>query len=294
MFGFIRPVKPELRVREVERFQSVYCGLCHTIRARYGHIHTMFLSYDMTFLALVLGSLEPEEPALCRKRCAASPVRPKVVCSAGASMERTADLSVLLNYHKLQDTIADERGSKRQAARMLAGLARPGYRKARTRLPEEDQIMATCLADLAALEQAQTSSLDRPADTFARLLAGAVPQADDATMRILRQMFYHTGRWVYLIDACADLTDDLQHGAYNPVALRFGLTAPDLEPVRETLEITLQRSLADIYNAFQLLDVYRDRELLENIICLGMPLVTRQVLDGTYQSNGGQSRHGSL
>ena len=113
-------------------------------------------------------------------------------------------------------------------------------------------------------------------------------------MRILWQMFYHTGRWVYLIDACADLADDLQHGAYNPVALRFGLTAPDLAPVRETLEITLQRSLADIYNAFQLLDVYRDRELLENIICLGMPLVTRQVLDGTYQSNGGQSRHGSL
>lgn len=107
-------------------------------------------------------------------------------------------------------------------------------------------------------------------------------------------MFYHTGRWVYLIDACADLADDLKSGAYNPVALRFGLTEPALSAVREDMEVTLQRSLADVYHAFQLLTIHRDRELMENIISLGMPVVTRQVLDGTYQSNGGQNRHGSL
>ena len=40
MFGFIRPVKPELRVKEADRFQQVYCGLCHAIRARYGRFYT--------------------------------------------------------------------------------------------------------------------------------------------------------------------------------------------------------------------------------------------------------------
>ena len=49
MFGFIRPYKPELRVREVNRFQAVYCGLCHEIKDRYGRLQTYFLSYDMTF-----------------------------------------------------------------------------------------------------------------------------------------------------------------------------------------------------------------------------------------------------
>lgn len=42
MFGFIRPVKSELKVREVERFQIVYCGLCHEIRRRYGRLQTFF------------------------------------------------------------------------------------------------------------------------------------------------------------------------------------------------------------------------------------------------------------
>lgn len=295
MFGFIRPVKPELRVREVERFQCVYCGLCHAIRQEYGRLHTIFLSYDMTFLALVLTSLEETAPEVVRRRCGASPVRPKTVCTAGTGLLRAADLSVLLTYHKICDTLLDERGAKRLAARVLRRMLRLGYEKARQHLPGEDAVMAACLDELHALEQARTPSLDRPADTFARLLAAMVPpDADDDTARILRQMFYHTGRWVYLIDACADLEDDLKKNAYNPVALRFGLTEPSLAPVREDMEITLQRSLADIYNAFGLLTVQRDRELIENIICLGMPVVTRQVLDGTYQSNGGQNRHGSL
>lgn len=295
MFGFIRPVKPELRVREVERFQCVYCGLCHAIRQEYGRLHTMFLSYDMTFLALVLTSLEEAAPEVVRRRCGASPVRPKAVCTAGAGLARAADLSVLLAYHKTCDTLLDERGAKWLAARALRALLRRGYEKARQRLPEENAVMVSCLDELHVLEQARTPSLDRPADTFARLLAAmAPPAADRDTARILRQMFYHTGRWVYLTDACADLEDDLKKGAYNPVALRFGLVKPDLAPVRDDMEITLQRSLADIYNAFELLTVQRDRELIENIICLGMPVVTRQVLDGTYQSNGGQNRHGSL
>ena len=69
MFGFIRPVKSELKVKEADRFQQVYCGLCHAIRARYGRFYTMFLSYDMTFYALVVGSGEVSVPPAERRRC---------------------------------------------------------------------------------------------------------------------------------------------------------------------------------------------------------------------------------
>ena len=295
MFGFIRPVKPELKVREVERFKQVYCGLCHAIKERYGSFHTMFLSYDMTFMALLLSSLEEDEPAIVYKRCAASPIIKKPSCIMDNSIEHTADLSVLLNYHKLNDTIMDEKAVKRSAARVLKAMAKPAYKKAKAKNPKADEIMYSCLKELSEIEKAKTASLDKPADAFARLMTCAVKDSySNYTARILKQLFYHTGRWVYLIDACADLKDDLKSGLYNPVALRFGLNEPDLSKVREPLEITLERSLIDIYNAFQLLDVKRDYELMENIICLGMPMVTRQVLDGTYQSNGGQNRHGSL
>ncbi len=294
MFGFIRPAKSEMRVRELDRFKSVYCGLCHALRARYGRMHTFFLSYDMTFLALVLESLQPEGANTVARRCDASPVRKKNVLETDDALAYTADLSVLLTYHKLGDTVADERGLKRLGARGLRLIIRPGYRRAQQTRPEADSIMRACLAQLAAVERDKLPSIDRAADPFARLLAGCVPDTGDAQTRVLRELFYHIGRWIYLIDACYDVEEDWKSGGYNPITLRYELQEPALASAKDALEITLSRSLAAIHAAFELLDIKRDRELIENIICLGLPLVTRQVLDGTYQPNGGQSRHGSI
>ena len=107
-------------------------------------------------------------------------------------------------------------------------------------------------------------------------------------------MFYHIGRWVYLLDAAQDVKEDMEQGNYNPVVLRYGLRTPELTEIKQPLERTLERSLADICMAYDLLDAQRDADLIRNIIFLGMPLATRQVLDGTYQTNGGRGRHGSL
>ena len=60
------------------------------------------------------------------------------------------------------------------------------------------------------------------------------------------------------------------------------------------MERTLERSLLDIHNAYQLLSLHQDEGLIGNIIDLGLPLITRQVLDGTYHVNGGHETHGSL
>ena len=83
-------------------------------------------------------------------------------------------------------------------------------------------------------------------------------------------------------------------GAYNPLVQRYALKTPDITDIKQPLERTLERSLADVCTAFDLLDAQRDAEIIRNIIFLGMPTVTRQVLDGTYQPNGGRGKHGSL
>ena len=136
--------------------------------------------------------------------------------------------------------------------------------------------------------------MDRAADASARMTAAVVPRTGDDRERVLRQMFYHVGRWVYLLDAAQDVKEDMEQDNYNPVVLRYGLRTPDITEIKQPLERTLERSLADICMAFDLLDAKRDADLIRNIIFLGMPLATRQVLDGTYQTNGGWGRHGSL
>ena len=295
MFGFIRPFKPELRVREVERFQAVYCGLCHELKRKYGRLQTYFLSYDMAFFSLVIDAVCEPDFGTQRCRCDASPFRKKNVCCSSPSLSYAADVSVLLTYHKVNDSIQDERGIKRLAARFLRRFLQHDYQKASQAHPQLNQTMCDCLSELHAIEQAQIASLDRPADTFARLLAAAVPASYPSNIkRVLSQMFYHVGRWIYLLDACTDLEEDFKSNSYNPIRLRFSLQMPSLSSVRTTLEHTLERSLLDIHTACQLLTLYRDQGLIENIIDLGLPIITRQVLDGTYHANGGHETHGSL
>ncbi len=293
MFGFVRPLRSELKVREWERFQSVYCGLCHTIRRHYGVMQTVMLSYDCTYLALVLDALEPDGGESCKRRCLMHPLRRRSCACESAGMLRAAAVSVILTWHKLRDTIADERGWKRLGARLLCLFLRRGYQKAARDLPAFDHSTQTELLRLSGLEQQKTASLDRPADAFAGILRAAV--AGYGTQdRILEEMFYHTGRWIYLIDACDDIAEDFQSGSYNPVILRWGLDQPSLEPVKQEMHHTLLQSLAAAYHAYVLLQLYRDAGIIENILCQGLPEVTRQVLDGTFLNNGGKNRHGSI
>lgn len=209
-------------------------------------------------------------------------------------IRHAAAVSVILNWHKLQDTVDDETGWKRLGARALRLFLRRGYRKARRDNPEFDRAVAEQLQKLDRIQREQTASLDVPADTFANILRAAVPNERTEDGRILGEMFYHTGRWIYLIDACDDLADDFAQGNYNPVRLRYQLTEPDLTPLKDSLNHTLLQSLATSYHAYILLNTKKDGGIIENILCQGLPEVTRQVLNGTFNSNGGKNRHGSI
>ncbi|MGN1031333.1 MAG: DUF5685 family protein [Butyricicoccaceae bacterium] len=294
MFGFIRPFRDELKMREYDRFQSVYCGLCHEIEQDYGFLHTLALSYDCTFLALVLMACEPDRGSLRHRRCIVHPLHKRACAGGSEGLSHAAAVSVILTYHKLSDTIADERGFKRLGARILRRLYRRGYRRAAQRIPDFDRTAQQCLSELTVLEAEQSASLDRPADTFARLLRASVPEQAGARRRVLEEMFYHIGRWVYLIDACDDIKDDFESGSYNPIRLRYALKTPELESVRPQLEHTLLQSLSASYHAYLLLDPERDSGIMENVLCQGLPAVTYQVLDGIYHNNGGKNRHGSI
>ncbi len=36
MFGYVRPLKPELLVREYSQYKAVYCQLCRVLGQEYG------------------------------------------------------------------------------------------------------------------------------------------------------------------------------------------------------------------------------------------------------------------
>ena len=61
MFGYIIVNKPEMKFREFDVYHGYYCGLCKKLKQHYGKFGQITLSYDMTFVLMVLTSLyEPE------------------------------------------------------------------------------------------------------------------------------------------------------------------------------------------------------------------------------------------
>ena len=76
MFGYIQADRTRLDEEQAARYRAVYCGLCRTLRREYGAISRLALTYDMTFLAMLLASLyEPDEQS-GQERCAPHPLRP--------------------------------------------------------------------------------------------------------------------------------------------------------------------------------------------------------------------------
>ena len=48
MFGYIKPLKNELKFSEYEIYHAFYCGMCNELKTK-----RVFLAYDFAFLALL-------------------------------------------------------------------------------------------------------------------------------------------------------------------------------------------------------------------------------------------------
>lgn len=290
MFGYVRPV--ELPPEEAERFQRAYCGLCHTLKRRYGTASRFILNYDFTFLAILLSDGQEQTT---QAKCPASPLRTRVFLDQNPSLELAADESVILAYWQLRDGVKDHDWFHGLTYRGASHILEPAYQKAMAARPGFDSGVQHQLELLAQLETEGCTSMDRAADTFAALLAGAAAEVTGKVRRrVLEQLLYHLGRWIYLVDAADDLKKDAVSGNYNPVALRFGLTdGVWTKPSRQEFAATLDHSIHMMATAYELWDFGVWAPVLENTLYRGLFRVGKAVLDGVYPGHGNRKNHGN-
>ena len=283
MYGYVRPLKSELKVREYEAFKSVYCGLCHRLRERCGLAARFVVNFDFTFMAMLLS--EADAPCQRYRRCMASPLRKKCCHCEDPALDKAADYSVILAWYKLRDSVRDDGFWKRLRSRVCMLLLRRAYRRASVRAVEFDACVRENLDRLSELEKTDANSLDAAADCFACILRAAAGGEDDTSRnRILAQILYHTGRIVYILDAIDDLPEDVKTGNYNPLVPRFELKGRALpDKVSQELDRTLCLSESALRAAFELLPANSWTSILRNIIYEGLPWVKALVLKGKWR-----------
>lgn len=285
MFGYVRPPQ-DLPEEELKRFGRAYCGLCHALGERYGTAARFILNYDFTFLAILLS--EKKEGPIHHGRCAAHPVHGRERLESSPALALAADESVILAYWQARDGVEDHDRFHGLKYRGASAVLERAYRKAAKARPEFDVSTRCQLNRLAKLERENCPSMDRAADTFAVLLQGAAQAVNEPVRRrVLEQIFYHLGRWVYLVDAADDLKKDAASGNYNPVALRYGLTdGVWTEEARQSFAATLDHSIHMMATAFELWDFGVWTPVLETTLYTGLFRVGKAVLDGTFRGGG--------
>ena len=286
MFGYVRPALDGLSEEDRGCYRQAYCGLCHALGRRHGWMARFTLSYDLTFLALLYAGEAGAER--CSRRCPAHPLRAPAQCFCGEALDRAADASVILTWYKLCDDVADHgpiSGLPYHATRLLF---RRAYCRAAEALPELDARAAENMARLAVLERERSPQLDRVADTFAGILAAAGKTGgDEKRHRVMEQLLYHLGRWVYLADAWDDLEKDRKKDRYNPLNARFAGHASE---ERDYVETTMTHSIRLAGAAAELLDLGPQRAAIENVLYTGLPTVQRAVLEGRWKEVQKQGR----
>lgn len=250
MFGYAIADKRKLSSEAKRTYAGFYCGLCAALEERAGALGRMTLTYDMTFLCLILSSCFSAPEKKEKLTCPVHPLR-KGVRLTTKFTGYAADMNLLLAWHKADDDVRDEgKGKWRRKKLMRAKEA------AERRNPEKAAVIEECLKDLAELEREGESNPDVPANCFGRLTETLF----DFGREDLKAFGFALGKAIYLLDACLDFKKDLRACRYNPM---MSIPSQDFQQILINL-------LSDCAREYDSMKLEKYREITDQIIYGGL------------------------
>ncbi len=279
MFGYVRADTPYLYIKDEALYRAMYCGVCKGIAEVCGHTARMGLSYDVTFLSVLLHNILGEDVKIEKQHCFTHCIRSRQMAEVDELTRQLGALNTVLVYYKYTDDIAD--GDRGRGKRLWF---KKGFQRAKKRYPEIERIVREHLSAQEQVEKAMVDSLDRAADSTAAMMADfsdyVLGEKADAHTRTL---FYAIGKWIYLIDALDDYDKDVKRGAYNPFVLAYkkgcreelmhSKDGDEVAFVFDSVFFDIRESLAQIPFRF-------NKDLSDNILLRGMPKTTRRIMEG--------------
>lgn len=277
MFGYIKPYRPELKIREAEEYRSIYCGLCRELGKSYGIFARMTLSYDFAFMAMFFMSLDGDiSPSFEHCRCMAHPFRKQCRCCENRAVSLAAKAAMILTYYKFKDDLADRGFFKKIRAAVLLPFAASARKKALSSgetAVKIDEAANNMMTSQREIEERRSPLADEAAEPTAKFLEELMAlNTKEKNERVLRRFGYLLGRYIYLCDALDDLEDDRKKQNYNPFI--FGG-----EDSVQSAKAALFMTSAELSDDLGLLELDRYKEIVENIVCMGLRSEVERIIN---------------
>lgn len=271
MFGYVRAYKPELKVKELESYKGVYCGLCKALGREFTPLAKFILNYDFTFLAMLRLSLADKCLGFTIKRCSFNPLkRCRVYRDTNNILKSVAATAIIFFYYKLKDNLSDCGLTGKIACLFLLPFASLAHRKAKKLEPEVERAVASAMKQQARVEALRCGSIDEAAEPTARLLhyiAGMYANDKDEK-EALERFGYCLGRWIYLIDALDDIKKDIKNKNFNPFVDCLKLDESNI--MQKALQM-LNVCVSEMVLSLNKLKLKRFGPIINNIVVYGLP-----------------------
>lgn len=261
MYGYITVNKGELKHREYDVYHSYYCGLCQVLKDKYGRKGQISLSYDMTFLVMLLTGLYEPKTGIKGVKCMAHPVEAKPA-RINKFTDYVADMSIILAYYKSKDDWLDDKEYTKLAySKMLESECKEIKSKYPNKVKEIDKL----LKKMGRKEKTEEKDVDLMAGMFGNVMAELFAYHNDVWEQSLRKIGFYLGKFVYIMDAYEDIEDDIKKGNYNPL-----LSYYKEEDFEEKCLNLLTMMIAECSKEFELLPIISHAEILRNILYSGV------------------------
>ncbi len=266
MFGYVNVLKDDLKVRDYMLFRSYYCGLCKALGKHCSESSRLGLSYDMTFLAVLLSSLSDSPVEIQNSSCIMHPFTKRTYIKNEPSIDYAANASALLYYSKIKDDWKDDKSLK-----ALIGLLiyKKSYKKASKRYPDLARNIKHHLKELSRLESEKITDIDLTANCFAKITEEIFsPDFIGENKRPAAWLGYNIGRWIYVADAFSDLDKDIKKKNFNPFLPTSDVKDYDKykSDIAKQLSVSMTFTLENAASGFNLLKIHKNEEILKNIL----------------------------
>lgn len=209
MFGYI-VLSATAKKEDKKKYREAYCGLCHTLKEKFGKTGALSLSYDMTFLSLLLSDIEDSPVTIGKERCIVHPVVEHTYFTTPV-MDYTSDMQILLSHYALLDDNRDEKKEREDRFASFMDRITSTY-------PRQSEAMANGLRKIWENEKNGVMNAEENALLFGEALGELfVRDTKSHFAPDLRMMGCALGRFIYLLDAWDDRKKDEKKGAYNPL-----------------------------------------------------------------------------
>lgn len=271
MVGYLKPDFKGTPKEDKREYKSFYCGLCKALKSQYSYLGVLNLNYEITAFLILLSGLREEKNKVFHGSCTITPFAPvSYIDYFQDDFICAANLSILISHYEIKDNLQDIGGLK---WKVINKLMAKKVNKSISFLQDDFIRIDNAVNSYYKTEIDESATfqdiLEGDGNLIESFLSPLVKNYDDETSASLFKLANLLGQWIYLVDACDDLNDDIKNGSFNPLLLM-----DDSDDINNNIQ-SIEKKISTIINSLPLMCYHN---LIAYIFIDNLQKVSRKVM----------------